>query len=141
MPQHRHRWGWRRRGEMPEARGPGRPPKPRVITALPTVAKFSPTLQENVPVQPKPPIFLSYDEYEALRLIDYEGLTQEEAGERMGVSRGTIWRLIKSARKKVSSALIEGRELVIVPQAPIILEEKCEKEEVREEVKEEIIRG
>jgi predicted DNA-binding protein (UPF0251 family) len=36
--------------------------------------------------------------------VDLEGLSQEEAGERMGVSRGTAWRLVQSARKKIAQA-------------------------------------
>jgi predicted DNA-binding protein (UPF0251 family) len=53
-------------------------------------------------------------EIESLRLVDLEGLSQEEAGIRMGVSRGTIWRLVQSARKKTAQALSEGRSLEIV---------------------------
>jgi predicted DNA-binding protein (UPF0251 family) len=61
----------------------------------------------------KEPITMTYDELEALRLIYYEGLTQEEASKRMGISRGTVWRCLESARKKVVTMLVEGRELVI----------------------------
>jgi predicted DNA-binding protein (UPF0251 family) len=46
---------------------------------------------------------------EALRLVDFEGLSQEEAGVKMGVSRGTVWRLVQSARRKTAQALSEGR--------------------------------
>jgi len=55
-----------------------------------------------------------YDEYEVLRLVDYMRLDQEQAGNMMGVSRGTVWRLLQSARKKLVSVLVEGRELQIV---------------------------
>jgi predicted DNA-binding protein (UPF0251 family) len=48
-----------------------------------------------------------------MRLVDLEDLSQEQAGEQMGVSRGTIWRLVKSARKKVAQALTEGRPLKV----------------------------
>jgi len=121
------RWRWGR------IKGPGRPMKPRIISELPFVKHFTPSLPKNMVGAPKPPVFLSYDEYEVLRLIDFEGLTQEEAGERMGVSRGTIWRLIKSARKKVISALVEGKEIFIVPQAPILVEkEEKENEKIKE---------
>ncbi|RKY54775.1 MAG: hypothetical protein DRP89_04570, partial [Candidatus Neomarinimicrobiota bacterium] len=51
---------------------------------------------------------------EALRLIDLEGLSQEEAGQRMGVSRGTIWRLLKNARRKIAQAITEGRPIYII---------------------------
>jgi predicted DNA-binding protein (UPF0251 family) len=52
-------------------------------------------------------------ELEAFRLVDMEGLSQEEAGQRMGVSRGTVWRLVQSARKKTAQALSEGRPIHI----------------------------
>lgn len=55
-----------------------------------------------------------YDEYEVLRLIDYMGLDQEQAGKMMGVSRGTIWRLLQSARKKLVATIVEGRRLQII---------------------------
>lgn len=59
------------------------------------------------------PIHLNLAEAEALRLVDLEGMYQEEAGASMGVSRGTIWRLLSSARQKVTQAIFEGRPLVI----------------------------
>lgn len=58
-------------------------------------------------------IYLDLAEAEVLRLVDIEGLYQEEAGTKMGVSRGTIWRLLASARKKVAQSLFEGRPLVV----------------------------
>jgi predicted DNA-binding protein (UPF0251 family) len=60
------------------------------------------------------PILIDRAELEAFRLVDLEGLSQEEAGKRMGVSRGTVWRLLQSARKKTAQALTEGRPLQIV---------------------------
>jgi predicted DNA-binding protein (UPF0251 family) len=95
-------------------RGRGRRRKMRMIGFIPQVRHFYPA---HPPVfQPKPPIFMTYEEFEALRLVDYEGLTQEEAGQRMGVSRGTVWRALTSARKKVAQMLVEGRELIILPE-------------------------
>jgi len=58
-------------------------------------------------------IVMAPDELEALKLCDYDGLFQERAGEKMGVSRGTVQRLLSSARKKVASALVEGSALVM----------------------------
>ena len=95
-------------------RGRGRRRKMRMIGFIPQVRHFYPAMP---PIgQPKPPIFMTYEEFEALRLVDYEGLTQEEAGKRMGVSRGTVWRALSSARKKVAQMIVEGRELIILPQ-------------------------
>ncbi|MEM2882399.1 MAG: DUF134 domain-containing protein [Candidatus Bathyarchaeia archaeon] len=48
-----------------------------------------------------------------MRLIDLEGLSFEAAGERMGVSRNTVWRLVDGARKKLARAIIEGREVIV----------------------------
>jgi predicted DNA-binding protein (UPF0251 family) len=59
-------------------------------------------------------VFINTAELEAFRLVDLEGLTQEEAGERMEVSRGTVWRLLKSARRKTARAITEGRPLQIM---------------------------
>jgi predicted DNA-binding protein (UPF0251 family) len=56
---------------------------------------------------------MTLDELEALRLVDYEGLYQEDAGVRMGVSRQTLGRILESARRKVAGALVMGRALRI----------------------------
>ena len=58
-------------------------------------------------------LILNLDEYEALKLADFEGLSHKEAGEKIGVSRPTFTRLIDSAHKKISSALVEGKSLII----------------------------
>ena len=59
-------------------------------------------------------IELHRDEMEAFRLCDSEGLTQEEAGERMGVSRGTVQRIVTVARKKVATSLAMGYAIIFV---------------------------
>lgn len=56
---------------------------------------------------------LGLDELEAMRLCDVEGFDQEVAGERMGISRGTVQRLLKSGRAKVVQALLDSSALVI----------------------------
>jgi hypothetical protein len=61
-------------------------------------------------------ILIEPAEVEALRLVDLEGLSQDEAGQKMGISRGTVWRLVQTARRKVAAALTEGRTLVISTQ-------------------------
>lgn len=100
--------GWRhRRGCR------GRFPKPINLQRPLELNQFSPTPQTN-----STPIIIEQAEIEALRLVDLEGLSQEEAGARMGVSRGTIWRLVQSARKKVAQALTEGRPLVVAAVGP-----------------------
>jgi uncharacterized protein len=53
------------------------------------------------------------EELEALRLMDLEDLTQEDAAQRMGVSRSTFQRIVSQARRQVALALSEGAALVI----------------------------
>jgi len=95
---------WRRR----RGRRIGRPPEPVFIAEQPKITKLVPNPRLN-----DAPLTLNPAEYEVLRLVDLEGLLQEEAGKRMGVSRGTIWRLLQSARSKVVRALVEGRVLLV----------------------------
>ena len=58
-------------------------------------------------------VVLTIDEFEAVRLADLEGLYQEQAAEKMNVSRQTFGRIIESARKKVAEALVQGKALKI----------------------------
>jgi predicted DNA-binding protein (UPF0251 family) len=53
-------------------------------------------------------------EMEAQRLVDLVGLSQGEAAKEMAVSRGTVWRLLQSARRKSAQSISEGRPLLIV---------------------------
>lgn len=59
-------------------------------------------------------IELFHDELEAIRLCDRDGLTQAEAGVQMGVSRGTVQRMLASARQKIARALVEGAALIFM---------------------------
>jgi hypothetical protein len=88
----------------------GRFPKPVMLGMRPPINGFAP-----IPPRKMDPIFLELAELEAFRLVDFEGLSQGEAGQRMGVSRGTIWRLVQRARRKMAQALSEGRPIYIVP--------------------------
>ena len=54
-------------------------------------------------------ITLHPEEIELIRLIDLEGLEQEEAAVRLGVSRKTAWRDLHEARKKIADALVNGK--------------------------------
>jgi predicted DNA-binding protein (UPF0251 family) len=58
-------------------------------------------------------IRLELSELEAMRLCDLEGLDQRRSGERMGVSRGTVQRLLKSGRGKLVHTLLGSRALLI----------------------------
>ena len=56
---------------------------------------------------------LSLDEFEAIRLADYEGLYHEEAAGRMNISRATFGRILDGARSKVADVIINGKALKI----------------------------
>ncbi len=88
-------------------------PLPVKIGHTAKITEFRPEPEEH-----GAPILLEHAELEVLRLLDLEDLSQEEAGNRMGVSRGTIWRLQKRARTKIALALTEGRRIEIVGADP-----------------------
>ncbi len=58
-------------------------------------------------------ITLEYDEMEAVRLSDFEGLYQQESADRMKISRPTFSRLIESAHKKIADALLHNKAISI----------------------------
>lgn len=75
-----------------------------------------PENQEFLPVQDfegKEPVILNVDEYEAIRLLDKEGMTQEQCSEFMQIGRTTVQRIYDNARKKIATALVEGLPLQI----------------------------
>jgi len=72
----------------------------------------------SIPMPELRTLVLREDELEALRLCDLEGLNQETAGGRMGVSRGTVQRLLKKARCTVVRAITENAALIIGGQEP-----------------------
>ncbi len=86
-----------------------RPRKCRRVCHAPLSQGFVPTGEE----MPGQEIILTVDEYEALRLIDREGLSQEECGLRMAVARTTVQQIYAQARKKLADMLVEGRPLRI----------------------------
>lgn len=57
---------------------------------------------------------ISIVEIEAIRLADYEGLTQEEAAQKMGISRRSFWNDLMTARKKIAYALSNGCAIQII---------------------------
>lgn len=88
-----------------------RPKKARICETNFCGHAYKPT---GVPLPELTQIELHRDELEALRLCDADGLTQEEAGVRMGVSRGTIQRILTVARKKTAKSLSEGYAILFV---------------------------
>ncbi len=57
-------------------------------------------------------VYLRLEEYEAIRLLDYQNLTQEEAAVHMDISRPTLTRIYEEARNKVATAFVEGRDII-----------------------------
>jgi predicted DNA-binding protein (UPF0251 family) len=57
-------------------------------------------------------VILRLEEYEAIRLLDYQNLTQEQAAVHMDVSRPTLTRIYEEARNKVATAFVEGRDII-----------------------------
>jgi len=53
-------------------------------------------------------VIITLDEFEAMRLVDMDGLYQEMAAKKMGISRQTLGRVVESARHKVARALMNG---------------------------------
>ena len=95
-----------------------RPRKPR-ICLCPHRAGYSAVYKPaGTPLKEMEIIHLAHDELETLHLCDGEGKTQEEAGVCMGVSRGTVQRLLASARTKVAQALIGQKALAITDNIP-----------------------
>ncbi len=86
-----------------------RPKKQRCCESACPCQAFKPN---GIPLSSLKRITLFRDELEVLNLCDLEGLFQEQAGERMGVSRGTVQRLLASARRKTAEALVSGAALV-----------------------------
>ncbi len=76
----------------------------------------------RIPMNKLKKIQLLRDELETLKLCDLEGLTQEQAGQRMGVSRGTVQRILTVARQKVTRALVEGKALIFQEDSPEVQE-------------------
>ena len=85
-------------------------PKRRKICSFPDYYSFIPEEAEADSIES---IMMSLDEYETIRLLDHEGLNQEECAVRMGVARTTVTAMYENARKKLVSALVEGKRLRI----------------------------
>ncbi len=87
-----------------------RPRRFRRIGFHPEVTYFKPAgirmreLEENV---------LAFDELEAVRLKDVEGIEQEKAAKKMNISQPTFHRLILSARRKIGDAIVNGKAIRI----------------------------
>ncbi len=82
----------------------------RRVTMPPPMEGFKPF---GIPMRELEPVVLLYEEFEAIRLADYENLTQEEAAKKMNISRPTFTRLYDKARKNIARAFVEGKAIFI----------------------------
>ncbi|MBI5657063.1 MAG: DUF134 domain-containing protein [Geobacter sp.] len=90
-----------------------RPRKPRQCSC-PHRAAFAAVFKPaGTPLGELEMVVLYHDELESLHLCDGEGMTQADAGACMGVSRGTVQRLLSEARRKVADALVHQKALAL----------------------------
>jgi len=82
----------------------------RKIMMPPPMEGFKPF---GIPMKDLEPVVLLYEEFESVRLTDYEDLTQEEAASRMHISRPTFTRIYDKARKNIAKAFVEGKAILI----------------------------
>ena len=87
-----------------------RPVKCRKVCHFQQILEFIPLQKDE---ESKEAIILSVDEYEVIRLIDKEGLSQGQCSEFMQIARTTVQRIYESARKKLADMLVEGQPLRI----------------------------
>lgn len=87
-----------------------RPRKCKKVCCLPENNLFGPI---NVGEIDSEIIAMTVDEYETIRLIDLEAMTQEECADKMDVARTTIQRIYNDARKKLAKSLVDGKRIQI----------------------------
>lgn len=87
-----------------------RPHKRRRICAMPGCGRFGPMDGGGAE---RPVVAMTLDEYESIRLIDLEGLTQEACAESMNVARSTVQAIYNGARTKLAECLVNEKELRI----------------------------
>ena len=87
-----------------------RPPIERAVGGVPHVTLFKPA---GVPGRDLEQLPLAVDELEAIRLVDLEGLSHEQAASAMGVSRQTVGRVLERGRATVAEALVGGKAILI----------------------------
>ena len=87
--------------------------RPRKILSPPPIKGFKPYgIDPNVKAS-ESSVNLLFEEYEALRLCDYDGLNHHESSLMMDVSRPTFTRIYAAALRKVATAFVEGRQIAI----------------------------
>jgi predicted DNA-binding protein (UPF0251 family) len=89
-----------------------RPRKWRKVCSLPDRSEFGP-MHADANAPSSPIIYMTVEEYETVRLIDLEELTQESCAAQMNVARTTVQRIYRDARKKIAESLVLGKTLTI----------------------------
>lgn len=87
-----------------------RPRKTRRVCSLPNFQMFGPA---NRTINEDNLIVMMVEEFEVIRLMDLEGLDQEQCAERMGVARSTVQRMYNDAKRKIANSLVNGKMLKI----------------------------
>ena len=87
-----------------------RPKKCRCIKSRPNAIYFKP---RGIPLTELEEISISLDEFEAIRLSDYEGLYHEDSAGKMEISRPTFSRILNEAHRKIAECLVKGKALRI----------------------------
>ena len=87
-----------------------RPKECRKVGCVPDKNYFKP---RGIPASMLEEVVLTLDEFEAIRLADFEGLYQEDGAVKMNISRQTFGRIIDSAHQKIADVLINGKALKI----------------------------
>jgi predicted DNA-binding protein (UPF0251 family) len=87
-----------------------RPKKTRFVKCEPGEKCFRPLCK---PLNGLEGVILTIDEYEAVRLSDLEGFTQEETAKKMRVHRSTVSRILTSAHRKIADALVNVKAIRI----------------------------
>jgi len=88
-------------------------PRPRIcrrVRGKPNSSFFKPAGVRMIELEE---IVLTLEEFEALRLVDFENIEQIKAGEQMKISQPTFSRILKSARKNISEAIVKGKAIRI----------------------------
>jgi len=93
-----------RSGKMP------RPQKNRKISVPPKMKGFKPF---GMPLCKTVPVKLTFEEYESIKLVNYDKLSQEQAALNMNISRPTFTRIYNKALKQIAVSFVEGKAIII----------------------------
>jgi len=86
----------------------GRPRKYRKVCRKPDCTNFGPKNKDDTDT-----VTMSVDEYEVVRLIDFNNMTQEECARQMNIARTTVQKMYDEARYKLAKFIVEGSSLSI----------------------------